>query len=350
MRPLWHISTKRYDAVRGEEDGMNRREFTALLGGAAAPPLFFWPFDARAQHAAMPVVGVLNSGPPQPDGRTITAFKQGLRQAGFVDGQNLAIEYRWADDHYDRLPALAAELVRHQVAVIFANTASAPVAKAATATIPIVFQVGSDPVKAGLVGSLNQPGGNLTGMVSMNAEVGPKRLELMHELVPTATSMALLVNPANPIAETLSRDGQLAAHTLGLQLQILRAGTETEIDAAFSSLAELRAGAVVIGPDAFFFRRSAQLAALATRYGMPSISPYRQFADAGGLMSYGGSSTDAYRLTGIYAGRILKGEKPANMPVQQLMKVEFVVNLKTAKALGVAVSLPLLGRADEVIE
>jgi putative ABC transport system substrate-binding protein len=325
---------------------VKRREFIALLGGATAA----WPFAARAQQAAIPVVGVLNSGPPQPNGRTITAFKQGLRQAGFIEGQNVAIEYRWAEDHYDRLPALAADLVRRQVAVIFANTASAPVAKAATTTIPIVFQVGSDPVKDGLVASLNRPGGNLTGMVSLNAEVGPKRLELMHELVPTATSIALLVNPANPIAETLSRDGQSAARTLGLQLHVLRAGTESEFDTAFASLAQLRVGAVVIGADAFFFRSSAQLAALAMRYAMPSISPYRSFADAGGLMSYGGSSTDAYRLTGVYAGRILKGEKPADMPVQQLVKVEFIVNLKAAKALALAIPLPLLGRADEVIE
>ena len=323
---------------------MRRREFIALVGGAAVT----WPLVARAQ--SMPVVGVLNSGPPQPDGRTITAFKQGLKQAGFIEGQNVAIEYRWAEDHYDRLPALAADLVRRQVAVIFANTASAPVAKAATATIPIVFQIGSDPVKEGLVASLNRPGGNLTGMVSLNAEVGPKRLELMHEVVPAAASIALLVNPANPIAETLSRDGQSAARSLGLQLQVLRAGTENELDTAFANLAPLRVGAVTIGADAFFFRHSAQLAALATRYAMPSISPYRPFAEAGGLMSYGGSSTDAYRLTGIYAGRILKGEKPADMPVQQLVKVEFVVNLKAAKTLGLAIPLPLLGRADEVIE
>ncbi len=309
-----------------------------------------WPLATRAQQATMPVVGVLNSGPPQPNGRTITSFKEGLKQTGFIEGQNVAIEYRWAEDHYDRLPVLAADLVRRQVAVIFANTASAPVAKAATTTIPIVFQVGSDPIKDGLVASLNRPGGNLTGMVSLNAEVGPKRLELIHELVPKATSIALLVNAANPIAETLSRDGQSAARTLGLQLQVLHAGTESELDTAFASLAQQQAGAVVIGADAFFFRRSTQLAALAMRYAIPSISPYRPFAEAGGLMSYGGSSMDAYRLTGIYAGRILKGEKPADMPVQQLVKLEFVVNLKAAKALGLAVSLPLLGRADEVIE
>ena len=234
--------------------------------------------------------------------------------------------------------------------MIFANTSSAPAAKAATTTIPIVFQIGSDPVKDGLVASLNRPGGNLTGVVSLNAEVGPKRLELMHEVVPTATNIALLVNPANPSAEPLTKDGQAAARTLGLQLHVLRAGTESEVETAFSNLAELRAGAMVIGPDAFFFRRSAQLAALATRYAMPSISPYRPFAVAGGLMSYGGSSSDAYRLAGIYTGRVLKGEKPADMPVQQLVKVAFVVNLKAAKALGLAVSLPLLGRADEVIE
>jgi putative ABC transport system substrate-binding protein len=325
---------------------VRRRAFIAGLGGAAAA----WPFAARAQQQAMPVVGVLNSGLPVADSSTATAFKQGLKEAGYIEGQNVSIEYRWAEDHYDRLPALAADLVRRQVTVIFANTSSAPAAKAATTTIPIVFQIGFDPVKDGLVASLNRPGGNLTGVVSLNAEVGPKRLELMHEVVPTATNIALLVNPANPIAEPLTRDGQAAARTLGLQLHVLRANNESEFDAAFAKLAELRAGALVIGADAFFFRRSAQLAALAMRDGVPSISPYRPFAVAGGLMSYGGSGTDAYRLAGVYTGRVLKGEKPTDMPVQQLVKVDFVVNLKAAKALGLAVSLPLLGRADEVIE
>jgi putative ABC transport system substrate-binding protein len=323
---------------------MRRRQLFGVLGGALA-----WPLAARAQHSAMPVVGVLNSGTAQQPGST-SAFKQGLSEAGFTEGQNVAIEYRWAEGQYDRLPALAADLVRRKVTVIFANTAAAPVAKAATATIPIVFQLGSDPVQDGLVASLNRPGGNLTGVVSLNAEVGPKRFELMREVVPTATSVALLVNPANPIAETLSNDGQAAARALGLQLQLLRAGTEGELGTAFENLARLRVGAVVIGADAFLGRQSTQLAALAMRYAMPSISPYRAFAAAGGLMSYGGSSPDGYRLAGRYAGRILKGEKPADIPVQQLVKVDFVVNLKTAKTLGLAIPLPLLGRADEVIE
>jgi putative ABC transport system substrate-binding protein len=322
---------------------MRRREFIPLVGSAAAA----WPVAARAQQA-IPVIGILNSG--SPGSQVVALFKQGLKEAGFVEGQNVAMEYRWAEDHYERLPLLAADLVRRQVALIFANTASAPAAKAATTTIPIVFRLGSDPVKDGLVASLNHPGGNLTGVVSLAAEVGPKRLELIHELVPSAATVALLVNPANPIAETLSSDARAAARTLGLGLYILRASTEDEIIAAFSSLTQHNAGAVVIGADAFFFRQSAQLAALAARHRIPSISPYRSFATAGGLMSYGGRTSDADRLSGLYAARILKGEKPADMPVQQLTNVELIINLKTAKALGISVSLPLLGRADEVIE
>ena len=256
----------------------------------------------------MPVVGFLSSESPDGYADRVRAFRQGLSETGYVEGRNVAIEYRWAEGHYDRLPAMAADLVRRQVAVIVANTPAAPAAKAATTTIPDRL-FGGDPVAAGLVASLNRPGGNLTGVTTLNVELGPKRLELLHELVPTATVIALLVNPTNPNAETLSRDLQAAARTLGLQLHVLHASTERDFDTAFATLAQLRAGALVIGPDAFFNSRSEQLAALAVRHAVPAIFQYREFAAAGGLMSYGGSITDAYRLVGVYTGRILKGEK-----------------------------------------
>src|SRR5262245_26660634 len=326
--------------------GMGRREFVALLGGATAA----WPLAARAEQAAMPVIGFLSSVSPAAFQTLSGAFQNGLNEGGYVEGRNVAIEYRWAEGQYDRLPALAADLVGRRVAVIVANTAAAPVAKAATSTIPIVFTTGEDPVKSGLVLSLNRPGGNLTGVVSLNAEIGPKRLELLKELLPTAISIGLLVNPANPISETLTRDAQVASRMLGLQLHVLAAGTERELDSAFAELLQLRADALVIGADAFLSGRSGQLAALAARHAVPTVSPYRPFTTAGGLMSYGGSNADASRLTGVYAARILKGEKPADLPVQQSTKVEFVINLRTAKALGLTVPLPLLGRADEVIE
>jgi putative ABC transport system substrate-binding protein len=306
------------------------------------------PFGA--QQSAMPVVGFLNSASPNGYENRARSFRQGLSETGYVDGRNVAIEYRWAEGQYDRLPALAADLVRRQVAVIFANTASVAAAKAATTMIPIVFTVGGDPVAMGLVASLNRPGGNLTGVVSLNAEVGPKRLELMHEVVPTATVIALLANPTNPITSAQARDAQAAARTLGLQLHVLHASTEPELETVFATLSQLRAGALVIGADAFFASRSMQIAALAVRHGVPTISPYRELAVAGGLMSYGGSNSDAFRVPGIYAGRILKGEKPADLPVQQATKVELVINLKTAKALGLTFPITLLGRADEVIE
>jgi putative ABC transport system substrate-binding protein len=325
---------------------MKRREFITLLGGATVA----WPVAARAQQPAMPVIGFLSSVSPNAISPLLGAFQKGLNEAGYVEGQNVAIEYRWAEGQYDRLPALAADLVGRRVAVIVANTAAAPVAKAATATIPIVFTTGEDPVKSGLIASLNQPGGNLTGVVSLNAELGPKRIELLKELVPTATDIGLLVNPANSISEVLTRDAQAASRKLGLQLHVLNAGTERELDAVFARLVQLRADALVIGADAFLSGRSVQVAALATRHAVPTISPYRPFAAAGGLMSYGGSNIDASRLTGVYTGRILKGEKPADLPVQQSTKVEFTINLKTAKTLGLTISIPLLGRADEVIE
>jgi putative ABC transport system substrate-binding protein len=328
---------------------IKRREFITLLGGAAATPLVR-PLAARAQQSVMPVVGFLHSGSPSEWARYIPAFRNGLKEVGYVEGQNVAIEYRWAENQYDRLPALAADLVRRQVAVIAANNPAALPAKAATTTIPIVFTIGFDPVAVGLVASLNRPGGNLTGITSLNLEIGPKRLELLHEVVPTATIIALLVNPTNPNADTLSRDLQAAARTLGLQLHVLHASTQHDFDMVFATLAQVRASGLVIGPDAFFNSRSEQLAAMTLRHAVPTITQYREFAAAGGLMSYGSSITHQARQAGVYTGRILKGEKPAELPVQQETKVELIINLKTAKVLGLTVPLSLLGRADEVIE
>lgn len=324
---------------------LRRREFLRLVGGGAA-----FPLAARAQQPAMPVVGFLNSASAREYQSEAAAVREGLSAAGYVEGQNVAIEFRWADDQYDRLPALAADLVRRQVAVIVANTPAAPVAKAATSTIPIVFLSAADPVQAGLVASLNRPGGNLTGVSILNVELGPKRLELLHGLLPQATAVALLVNPTHPAAEVLSRELRAAAGTLGLQFHILRASTDTDLENAFASLRQLKAVGLVIGPDPFFISRSKQLAALTVRHMVPAISPYSPFAAAGGLMSYGGSLAEPFRLVGVYAGRILNGEKPADLPVQQSTKLELIINLKTAKALGLTVPLPLLGRADEVIE
>jgi putative tryptophan/tyrosine transport system substrate-binding protein len=327
---------------------MRRREFITLLGGTAAAS----PLIARAQQPAMPVIGFLSSASPDTYTDRLRAFRRGLSEAGYVEGRNVAIEYRWADGQYDRLPALAADLVRRQVTVI-AATGTVPsvlAAAAATTTIPIVGTMAVDPVKTGLVASLSRPGGNVTGASNLNVELGPKRLELLHELVPTATIIALLVNPANAAAVTQTSDLQAAGGTLGLQVHVLHASTERDFDTVFTSLAQLRAGGLVIAGDGFLISRSEQLAALAMRYAVPTIFQYREFVAAGGLMSYGGSFTDTYRLVGAYTGRILKGEKPSDLPVQQATRIELIINMKTAKALGLTFPITLLGRADEVIE
>jgi putative ABC transport system substrate-binding protein len=288
---------------------------------------------------------------PDDDPQLLTKFRQGLKDAGYVEGQNVAMEYRFAENQYDRLPSLAADLVRRQVAVIVANGRAAQAAKEATATIPIAFVAGFDPVEVGLVASMNQPGVNITGVSIMDVELGPKRLQLLHELVPTATIIAVLVNPADPArAETTTKELQGAAHTLGLQLHVLHASTDRDFDTVFARLVELRAGGLVIGGEPFFNSRSEQLGALTIRHRVPAIYQIRSFAEAGGLVSYGGSLTDAYRLVGVYTGQILKGEKPADLPVQQATKVEMIINLKTAKMLGLTVPQSLLSRADEVIE
>jgi ABC-type uncharacterized transport system substrate-binding protein len=325
---------------------MRRREFIALLGGAAA-----WPLAARAQQRTMPVIGYLGTGSAQSDAFRVTGFRQGLKEAGYVEGQNLTIEYRWAEDHLDRLPAMAADLVRHQVALIVAIGAAASLAaKAATTTLPIVFETAGDPVKLGLAGSLSRPGGNLTGVTQLGEEEAPKRLELLHELLPTARVMALLVNPVEPIARDQVRVSLAAAKTLGLELNVINASIERDLDAAFAKLTELRAGGLSIGGATLFTSHIDQLAALTVRHRIPAVYQRREFAAAGGLMSYGTNIADTHRLVGIYAGRVLKGEKPADLPVQQATKVELYINLKTAKALGITVPISLLGRADEVIE
>jgi putative tryptophan/tyrosine transport system substrate-binding protein len=327
-------------------DQLRRRDFIKLLGGAAA-----WPLAAHAQQSATLVIGFLNSASPGPYANNVAAFRQGLKEAGYVDGHNVAIEYRWAEGQYDRLSELAAELIRRQVTVIAAtSTPAALTAQKATTMIPIVFTTSSDPVHLGLVTSLSRPGGNVTGVTQLNVEVAPKRVELLHELVPTATTIALLVNPTNPNAETVTRDLQAAARARGLRSHVLHASNEREIDSAFATLARLRADGLVIGSDVFFNTRVEQLGALVVRHTVPAIYHNREFALAGGLMSYAGSIRDSYHRAGVYTGRILKGEKPADLPVQQSTKVELIINLKAAKALGITVPLPLSGRADEVIE
>jgi putative ABC transport system substrate-binding protein len=325
---------------------IGRREFLSALGGATA-----WPFAAFAQQPPIPVIGLLNSASAQAYAARIAAFRRGLGETGYVEGQNVVIEYQWADGQYDRLPSMAVELVHHQVTAIAAiTTPCALAAKTATTTIPIVFEVGGDPVELQLVTSLSRPGGNLTGVGLLNAELGPKRLDLLHEMIPTAATVAVIVNPANPNTEALLKDLQFTAQSLGLKLHALRASSDGDLEATFAALTQLHAGALLIGTDPFFNSRSKQLAAFALQQSIPAIYQYREFVEAGGLMSYGASFTEPLRLAGVYVGRILKGEKPADLPVQQVTKVELIVNLKTAKALGLTVPLPLLGRADEVIE
>ena len=325
-----------------------RRKLLAAFAGAAG-----WPFAARAQQPpSMPLIGFLDSKSPEGSAHLVAEFRRGLNGSAFIEGQNVAIEFRWAQNNYHQLPALAADLVRRRVDVIAATGGPAALAaKAASATIAIVFRLAADPIAAGLVASLSRPAGNVTGVTSLNLEVGPKRLEFLHEMVPTATIMAALVNPTNPSnAEIISRDLQATARLLGLQLHLLHAGSDADIDAVFATLTELRAGGLVIGTDAFFTDRNEKLAALAHRYRIPTIYQSRAFVAAGGLMSYGGSFADSYRLAGIYTGRILKGEKPADLPVEQTTKVELFINLKTAKMLGITAPTSILVRADEVIE
>jgi putative ABC transport system substrate-binding protein len=325
---------------------VKRREFVVLLGCAAA----FRPLAVRAQQKAMPVIGFLSATSPGPLAPSLAAFRQGLSETGYVEGQNVAIEYRWAEGHYDRLPALAVDLVSRKVDVVATgNPPSALALKSATSTIPIVF-ISGDAVADGLVASLARPGGNLTGLSIFTAELMPKRLEVISELVPRAGVIALLVNPNNAGAERIVRDVQEAAGAKGVQLHILKAGTESEIDAAFAALVELHAGALLIGTDPFFGSRREQLVAQAAHHAVPAIYPWPDFAKAGGLVSYGPSSTAAFREVGIYAGKILKGAQPADLPVQQPTTFELVVNLKTAQALGLTVPPSILARADEVIE
>jgi putative ABC transport system substrate-binding protein len=327
---------------------MRRREFITLLGGAVAAR----PLTARAQQPAMPVIGFLNGTSAAAWRPFVESFRRGLGEAGLIEGQNVAIEFRWAEGHYDQLPMLAADLVRRRVAVIVATggDASGRAAKAATATIPIVFTSGADPVREGLVASFNRPGGNATGVNVLLAAMEGKRLALLREMVPSAAPIAVLLNPGIPYFDNQLNDVQSAARSVGQQLDIMRASNDGEIDGAFAAAAELRVGALLVAADPFLFSRRDRLVALASRYAIPAIYELREYAAAGGLMSYGISLTEVYRLIGIYTGRILKGEKPADLPVQQPTKFELVINLKTVKALGLDVPPQLLARADDVIE
>jgi len=327
---------------------VRRRDFITLIGGVTAA----WPMAMRAQPSALPVIGFLHSATANAYAPMTAALRKSLSEAGYVEGQNVAIEYRWAEGQFDRLPELAADLVRHQVSVIFAGGGSDPslAAKAATSKIPIVFANGTDPVAAGLVASLDHPVANVTGITFLLNTLGPKELEVIHELAPKAALVAVLINPKSSTAASQLKDLQDTARAFGQQVSIFRASTESEIETVFASLPQLKQGGLVIGADAFFFSRRGQFVDLATRYSIPAIYPWREAVEAGGLASYGSSVTDAYRLAGIYIGRILKGDKAANLPVQQSTKTELVINLKTAKLLGLNVPNTLIGRADELIE
>ena len=325
---------------------VRRREFITLLGGAAMA----WPLAARAQQAAMPVIGILRSSPAAGSAHLVTAFRDSLKEAGFLEGQNVAIEYRWADGHPERLPALTADLIHHPVALIVANQAAAQVAKAATTTVPIVFTTGADPVRVGLVASLSRPGGNVTGVVFSVGNLTAKRLALLHELVPNALVLAVLLDPNAPVSDEALEGVEEARRTVGRRIEIVKVSAAHDLDAAFARIVQARTGALLVGGGPFFLGQRQQIVGLAARHGLPASYVTREYLEAGGLMSYGPSITEAYRQAGSYAARILKGAKPADLPVVQSTKFELIINLKTAKTLAIDVPDKLIALADEVIE